>query len=269
MHIVLTNVYDDNNRGSCALTWAALELLELAFPGCDVTILPIAARNRDAFRHTVRRFPRVVIADPPFDGADKSDFARIVLLLGAVARILLARHRTHDDRHWLKCIRAADLVVVRGGVSIHTVEESLRGDAQFLTRSLPLLASYMLRKPFVFLGAQIGPFRTRFGRSLSRFLLTNARGLIARDEVAVSEVMPGRVGEARVLLMPDTAFVLASDDITVPPSPVSVESEAARQTWRLSSRRHYALTRVPTHTPHCLRSQLRASAPRARSRTSG
>jgi polysaccharide pyruvyl transferase WcaK-like protein len=234
MRIVLTNVYDDNNRGSCALTWAALELLELAFPGCDVTILPVAARDRDAFRHTARRFPRVVIADPPFDGANKSDFARIVLLLGTVARILLARRRrTNDANHWMKCLQGVDLVVARGGVSIHTVEESFRGDARHLVRLLPLLAARMLRTPFVLLGAQIGPFRTGFGRILFGFLLASARGLIARDEIAVSEVVRRNLGETPVLLMPDTAFALASDDIAVAPSAVCVAGELTGQTLAL------------------------------------
>lgn len=234
MRIVLTNVYDDNNRGSCALTWAALQLLELAFPGCDVTILPIAARDRDAFRHTARRFPRVVIAAPPFDGANKSDFTRIALLLRTLARILLAMcRRTNDADDWLERIRAADLVVARGGVSIHTVEESFRGDARYLVRLLPLLAAYMLQTPFVLLGAQIGPFRTRFGRISFGLLLASARGLIARDEIAVSEVVRRNLHETPVLLMPDTAFALASDDIAVPQSTLCVAGELRGQTLAL------------------------------------
>jgi hypothetical protein len=41
MRIALVNVYDDDNRGSCALMWDALDLLRCAFSDARVTIVPI------------------------------------------------------------------------------------------------------------------------------------------------------------------------------------------------------------------------------------
>jgi len=63
MRVTLANVYNDDNRGGCALTWAALDLMRAAFPGADIAVIPIASTPAPAapFRHTARRYPEVEI----------------------------------------------------------------------------------------------------------------------------------------------------------------------------------------------------------------
>ena len=114
----------------------------------------------------------------------------------------------HPTDGWIGAIRDADLVAVRGGVSLHTCDGSVRGDFNFLMRLLPLLAADASGKPTALLGAQVGPFRTVPSRLLLRRVLRKTHAVVARDSVtraAVESVVP----ESRVLLAPDSAFGLA------------------------------------------------------------
>ncbi len=213
MRIALINVYDDDNRGSCALTWAALDILRRTFPGAGITIVPTALTRPDCepFRHTASRYPDVAFVAPPFDGTKKSDMVRAALLTRRVADVFLARarqERRNPGNGWIGAIRDADLVAVRGGVSLHTCDGSVRGDFRFLARLLPLLAAEASGKPTALLGAQIGPLRTVPGGLLFRRVLRKTHAVVARDSVTSAEVQKV-VPQSRVLLAPDCAFGLA------------------------------------------------------------
>ena len=118
-----------------------------------------------------------------------------------------------NSRHcWIGAIREADLVVVVGGVSLHTTEGSVRGNLAFLARLLPMLAARASRTPIALLGAQVGPFRSIYGALLFRRVVRKAHAVVVRDAISRAEVQRA-VPASRVLLVPDSAFGLTLDAV--------------------------------------------------------
>jgi polysaccharide pyruvyl transferase WcaK-like protein len=209
MQIVLVNVPPDGNRGACALTWASLELVFRAFPRASVAIVPIATTPPETapFRHTMRRYPNVQILPPLFDGKGKPALALLCRLAWSLGEILRFDRKRRDRNPTLEWIRNSDLAVSIGGVHFQTYGGTFRDDARFLIRMLPLLAAQKIDVPSVLVGAQIGPFDSRFGGGLFRRTAARAGAMFPRDRVSASEVQR-RVPGGWSVLMPDSAFAL-------------------------------------------------------------
>jgi polysaccharide pyruvyl transferase WcaK-like protein len=204
MRVTLANVYNDDNRGGCALTWAALDLIRAAFPGADIAVIPIATTPAPAapFRHTARRYPEVEILPPLFDGRGRS----APLLAANLARRVVDVVRSSRVPA-LAAIRDSDLVVSCGGVILHTTEGGIGGDARLLIRTLPLLAAQRMGVPVVLLGAQVGPLKTKLGAALLRKIIGKSETLFVRDNISAAEAQRLAPG-ARIARVPDTAFSL-------------------------------------------------------------
>lgn len=211
MRIALVNVWPDSNKGACALTWASLDLVFKAFPGASVALVPTAVTPPDPapFRHTVPRYPSVTILPPLFDGEGRRAAVllwRLALSLGGILRIDPERRNENPTLEW---IRTCDLVVSVGGVNFLTVEVTLRDHPRLLIKVLPLLAAQKLDVPTVLVGAQIGPFESRFGRWLVRRIFAKAAAVFPRDRRSAAEFReldtPGRS-----ILLPDSALALTT-----------------------------------------------------------
>jgi len=210
LRIALVNVWPDSNKGACALTWASLDLVFKTFPGASVALVPTAVTPPDPapFRHTAPRYPSVTILPPLFDGEGKGApvlLWRLVRKLGAILRFARERRNENPTLEW---IRNCDLVVSVGGVNFLTVEATLREDARLVIRALPLLAARKIDVPTVLVGAQLGPFATRFGRWLSRRIAAKAAAVFPRDRTSASQLR-GVDAQRRSILLPDSALALA------------------------------------------------------------
>jgi polysaccharide pyruvyl transferase WcaK-like protein len=210
MQIVLVNVSPDSNRGACALTWASLDFVFSAFSRASVAIVPIAVNppEADPFRHTMRRYPNVAILPPLVDGAGRHAVPlawRLAQGLGEIGRFCREQENPNPTLEW---IRNCDLAVSVGGVEFETHGGTLRDNARFVKRMLPLLAAQKIDVPSVLVGAQLGPFNTRFGAGLFRRIAAKAAAVFPRDRVSASEIH-GRMKEPpRSILMPDSALSL-------------------------------------------------------------
>jgi colanic acid/amylovoran biosynthesis protein len=209
MQIALTNVWNDSNRGSCALTWASIELVFKAFPDASVAIVPIAVTPPDAapFRHTTQRYPQVRILPPLFDGQGKATVSllfRLALSLGEILHFDLGRPDPNPTLEW---IRNCDLVVSVGGVKFQTYGGTFRDDARLVVCMFPLLAAQRIDVPAVLLGAQVGPFRTRLARRIFRRIAAKAAVVFPRERISASEV-ERLARHDRSILAPDSAFSL-------------------------------------------------------------
>ena len=211
MQIALVNVSSDCNRGACALTWASLDLVFSAFPRASIAIVAANENETPAdpppFRHTMRRYPDVAILPPLFEGHGRPAWALMYRLARSLSEILRLDRERRNHNPTLEWIRNCDLVVSVGGVNFETNGGTLRHDARFLTRLLPLLAAWKVDAPTVFVGAQVGPFNTWLGGGLFHWFAAKATKVFPRDRVSESEVR-GRVAPGRCVLMPDSAFVL-------------------------------------------------------------
>jgi polysaccharide pyruvyl transferase WcaK-like protein len=211
VQIALVNVTSDSNRGACALTLASLYLLFSAFPRASIAIVPVAETETPAdpppFRHTTRRYPDVAILSPLFDGQGKAALVLIYRLARSLSDILRFDRKRHNHNPTLEWIRNSDLVVSVGGLTFETWGGTLRDDARFVTRLLPLLAAQRIDVPTVFVGAQVGPFNTWLGGRLFGRLAAKAAIVFPRDQASESWVRR-QVAHPRCILMPDSAFAL-------------------------------------------------------------
>jgi polysaccharide pyruvyl transferase WcaK-like protein len=209
VNVVLVNVAPDGNRGACALTWASLDLVFRAFPQASVAIVPVAVTppEVDPFRHTLRRYPNVTILPPLFDGEGKRAAGLLCRLAARVAEVAWFDRERPNGNPTLEWIRNSDLAVSIGGVVFENVGGTLREDARLLIRLLPLLAAQSIGVPSVIVGAQVGPFRSRFAHLLCRRIFRRASALFPRDHVSASDVESDSQ-HARSMLMPDSAFAL-------------------------------------------------------------
>ena len=212
VQIALVNVASDANRGACALTSASLYLLVQRFPSAHRLPLcrPPRARHlqilpRSGTQRTVTQTSSIL--PPLFDGQGKATLALIWRLARSLGEILRFDRKRRNRNATLEWIRNSDLVVSVGGVTFETYGGTLRHDARFVTRVLPLLAAQKIDVPTVFVGAQIGPFNTRLGGRLFGWLAAKAAMVFPRDHVSESEVRR-QVADPRCILMPDSAFAL-------------------------------------------------------------
>jgi polysaccharide pyruvyl transferase WcaK-like protein len=144
---------------------------------------------------------------PLFDGQGKPALALIYRLARSLSEILRFDRKRRNHNSTLEWIRNSDLVVSVGGLTFGTYGSTLRHDARFVTRLLPLLAAQKIDVPTVFVGAQVGPFNTRSGGRLFGRLAAKAAMVFPRDRVSESEVRR-QVAYPRCILMPDSAFAL-------------------------------------------------------------
>jgi polysaccharide pyruvyl transferase WcaK-like protein len=209
LRIALVNVEPDSNKGACALTWASLDLLFKTFPGASVAVVPTAVTPPDPapFRHTLPRYPSLTILPPLFDGGGRRAAVLLWRLARTLGEILRFDRERRSENPTLEWIRNCDLVVSVGGVSFQTVEGTLRDDPRLVVRVLPLLAAQTIDVPTVLVGAQFGPFNTRFGRPLSRRIAAKAAAVFPRDRTSASELR-GADARRRCILLPDSALSL-------------------------------------------------------------
>jgi polysaccharide pyruvyl transferase WcaK-like protein len=209
LRIALVNVFPDSNKGACALTWASLDLVLRTFPGAAVALVPSAVTPADPapFRHTAPRYRDVTILPPLFDGEGKGAAVLVWRLARKLGEILRFRRERPSANPTLEWIRNCDLVLSVGGVNFLTAQARFRQNPQLVVRLLPLLAAQRIDVPTVLVGAQIGPFETRFGRWLVRRMAANTAAVLPRDHTSAAELL-GASAPRRSILLPDSALAL-------------------------------------------------------------
>lgn len=207
--VALVNVYGDDNRGSCALTWAALDQIRRLHPAAEVAIVAIhdPAERSGRFRFTARRYPDVAVLPPPVEAA-RGRLSGLRTLL-RVARALVGPGRVRSESAtWLA---SADLVVSRGGVVLQQVDRGPGAFASFLLRMTPLLLAVRLRRPVVLYGAHIGPFNSSGARRVMRWLLGRVAFAFPRDSGSLATLVGLRPGCPHEVV-PDSVFSLRLDE---------------------------------------------------------
>jgi polysaccharide pyruvyl transferase WcaK-like protein len=209
LRIALVNVFPDSNKGACALTWASLDLVLAAFPGAAVALVPTAVTPADpaAFRHTVLRYPAVTILPALFDGEGRGRAVLVWRLARKLVEILRFHRERSSTNPTLEWIRNCDLMVSVGGVNFLTVPAPPGEDPRLVVRLLPLLAAQKIDVPTVLIGAQIGPFVTRFSRWLARRMAAKTAAVFPRDRVSAA-ALQGPDAPRRSILLPDSALAL-------------------------------------------------------------
>ena len=215
--VTIVNVYEDDNRGSAALTLAALQVARRLVADPEIVVVPVRASGPNAYRHL--RGERDVTVAEPLVVAPTGRFgtlaafaASVLMLVGIPTRLGGARPAT-----W-RAIRDADIVLSRGGVIFAQRASGLGDHARLWLAVLPCVVARRFRRRRCFVGAQIGPVITRAGASILRLAMGGAtyvwvRGPRSHD---AARALVGHRG--RVVQGPDSVFLLDP-----PPAPAKRE----------------------------------------------
>lgn len=203
MNVVVSNVYADDNRGSAALTRAAVRLIRIAF-GEEANVQLISVRTNDpvSFRHTRRDLPDVAILQPLIR-IGRGPAAGMRAVARSMIPFFMARHRgalSHSFRH----VTDADLVVGRGGY-VFKSRPGIQACMSLWLTALPLVVAQRARVPTVVLGSAFGPFQGP-GRWLAGWILRRASLVMARDPLSAQNVLALGVENSRILQVPDSVF---------------------------------------------------------------
>lgn len=128
---------------------------------------------------------------------------------------------------WLKALYEADFVGdIHGGDSF----SDIYGFRRFLLGALPDLIVLMMKKPLILLPQTYGPYRNRTTKCIARYILKNARTILARDKeglVTINNLLGEDTGP-ETIFCPDVAFTLESvipSEITTSP-PIAHKASA-------------------------------------------
>jgi polysaccharide pyruvyl transferase WcaK-like protein len=171
------NAYTDHNKGSAALTIAALRQIRRQFPDASIGVVPLqqggSGDPANDFRHTMAEFGGIEVLPPLFLHGQGRWGGAHALLSSATRRALnkVTRGELLD----------ADLVVSRGGVVFHAREGDRFGLASLLVRTLPTRLSSSAGIPTALYGAQFGPFPGRLSRQAVQYAGGGNVATLVRD----------------------------------------------------------------------------------------
>lgn len=202
---MVANVYADDNRGSAALTAAAIRAAQCAFPGCRVELVAVNdAAVGQAYRHTLARHPDVEVLAPvttvvpgALDG----------IRAGLRSLRLLLRRPGPTAPETAQRIARADLLISRGGF-LFVDYGRLRSVLSLWLTSFPLVLASRFGVPTATYATTVGPFRTLSARVVNRWILRRADLVLVRDDRSYREALGLGLDRSRVVQIPDSVFGL-------------------------------------------------------------
>ncbi|MCC7359647.1 MAG: polysaccharide pyruvyl transferase family protein [Anaerolineales bacterium] len=208
--LLLINLHSTHNAGDAALMLAAIEQLQAALPGAQVTLLMNDPASYPGRLPVVGSLFTLVKRSRA--GRERWRWLSLVWLPWLAVVVRLARRRPAAlgwlPRAWQPTARAfaqADLVVSCPGGFLFSAGLSLPLAISVLTMALAPWAG----RPLYVLPQSIGPLRAGWERRLVGWLLARARLVMVREAVSRAQ-LPGRLAPERVLLIPDLALTFAA-----------------------------------------------------------
>lgn len=206
MHVVISNVYGDDNRGGAALTAAAVKAVRAEFPGTAVSLLTFTDTSQDiavTHRHTLADFPDVDVRPALIPSSGTAGTLRAVVL----SLLLLASPRKLAQRHPAgRLIAQADVVIGKGGQMFRTRDG--RGLVALWLAMFPLTFAARLGRPTVVYGQAFGPFHGGAGKRFSAMLLRRVDLVLLRDPRSIAIAQLCGIKSPHLREIPDTAFGL-------------------------------------------------------------
>jgi polysaccharide pyruvyl transferase WcaK-like protein len=207
-HVVITNVYPDDNRGGAAITAATIEMARRLSPASAVTMVAVssdASRLEQDFRFTRRLYPDVEILPGVFDlhragpGRRLRHYGRSILLLAAPR--LASRHAAE------RRLTSATLVIGKGGQAFRGFRTRQLGSLWFTT--FPLVLARRARRPAMAVGISVGPFsKGRISRVLAGWVLRRLSLVLVRGFQSQRMALDLGVSPSRLRVAPDSVFFL-------------------------------------------------------------
>ncbi len=216
--VIIAGWHHDSNKGDAAILRSLIEILQMN--DCRVAVyLQIPPNSRwwkSALKHN-----SIDPGDPdalapllylrPFSLRFLQYiwagyvFFRFILLL--ISPAIVAYLLTKKERETLDAFQNCALVIGKGGHYIYHLG-GLSGFFALCTNLAPFLLALRLRKPFVFAGISVGPFRNTVARLVTKFVLKHARVITVREKTSFDILQ--QMGHFRNLsVSTDLAFLLS------------------------------------------------------------
>ncbi len=175
--IVITHGYSDSNKGDLAITQATVLGLKQTYPSAFIYLMStFRKKDPDFWYHNRKMKEQGVeilegILPTPYMGSNSSFFINVQAALRLIRDYLQLKISMGSDflgkmfgggqYNALQIMKAADLVVVKGGQFIYNDKEDLRGNL-FMWRTLqPIEVAKKLGKRVVVLGQSVGGFASQ------------------------------------------------------------------------------------------------------------
>lgn len=221
LRIVVSNVFNDDNRGGAAITAATIRILHEAFPHAVLSLITTtgdAAQLNRTHRHTIAQFPEVellpaLVRVRAKGGAVTACATSLVLWWSGLG--MGARGPTGRG------LRDARLVVGKGG---QLFKGSRRGPALlgFWLAVLPLVIAHRRRVPTALYSVTIGPYADRRNGAarLASWVLRRIDLVLVRDEHSRDEALKLGVPAENVVQIVDSVLTSPApteDDLRLSP----------------------------------------------------
>lgn len=225
--VVIVNSYGDENKGSAALNFAALDAVRLVSPDARLTI--IAIRPTDVAQHYchTREYDPLVEVLPPPVAPSGGCLVGLRTIIRQSSLWLWPRRPNLPDS--LVRIREADLVLGRGGY-VFAGRKGLRSAIALLSTAFPLIYARRVGVPTLSLPQSFGPISGRAASVVASMCLRSFDVVVARDEQSRRTARDLGVPTEKLKKMPDSVFLLDHREQPAPlRGPYLAISERAEQ----------------------------------------
>lgn len=237
MKFVMLHGYSDSNKGDLAIVVASIHALRKLYPGAEIALQTVFPPEDPDFVFHHRFVTQLGItvgpmgipspyADTRQHSVSRNLSAMWSLLRNTLVQKLLfawpaLRSVFPAQAISLDQLRAADVVLLKGGQYIYNDQGGLRG-LLYLWRILyPIKVARQLGKPVVMLGQSVGPICGARARSMVRNALAGCQRLMVREDLSAKLLATLGLGSITVLA-PDMAF------LTAPRKPSITSAEITR-----------------------------------------
>jgi polysaccharide pyruvyl transferase WcaK-like protein len=206
-HVVITNVFNDDNRGGAALTSAAIKAATTAIPNCSVSLICVAPREEgqepDPYRHTRASYPQAALR-PPIHQSLSARWKPPPLVLLHSLLILLIPRLGHDNAT-IADVPTATLVMGKGGQLLR--KRTLAELPALYFALYPLIFAKRVGVPTMLFGVSVGPLPDGAATQATRLLLRCVDRLVVRGAMSREEAIRLGFASGAVTVLPDTVFL--------------------------------------------------------------
>jgi len=204
------------NKGNSAILDGTINVLKRFFPNASITVLTHGPRDElksfkakvlpaiceDPKGSTLAKIPKTILCLLRLSWAMflASLWSGLKQYLGFEINILTKYSTLHE-------YVIADVVVVRGADTLTDGYGSIGVDGLCM-RFFSIFIAVLLKKPTVICGHSIGPFKTRIGKMIARFVLDRVSLISVREKISWHLLQKMGVKNPNVYITADLAFCI-------------------------------------------------------------
>lgn len=203
-----------SNLGVSALTASLVKILRYIHPELEIMLL-IGNKNCESQEIQLSE-GKIFVKVVNFRLSPKSRIREHlfwIFLLAIIQRIIpfkLVKNKIINSNPYLKAISQADYVGdIRGGDSF----SDIYGVGRIIIGSIPSIITILLNQRIILLPQTYGPYNSRIGKCIARYIINKATYTISRDKqgiITIQHLLHDSSTLGKIMFCPDVAFMLDS-----------------------------------------------------------